>query len=152
MAYQLRQLERDQYPVLVFVHKTRGSLEAEHVIKAPCSLDELMGELMHALDSFTHQNRLDILDEVRNSNQLLRALIRISYIAYWFQEEREAREKMRSEQEKAYQDSLNADRMKAEQKRMEQERLLEEQRHKEQEAAQQEVSVQQIVLSLKGHG
>lgn len=65
LAYELRQLERDRYPVLLFVHKARGALEVEHVIRAPCSLDELMGQLLHILDAFTRQNQLDIADEVR---------------------------------------------------------------------------------------
>lgn len=63
-AYELRQLERDRFPVLLIVHRVKGTVTVEHVIRAPCTLEELMNELVHGLDSFNHQNHLDRIEEV----------------------------------------------------------------------------------------
>jgi hypothetical protein len=98
--------------VIIVVTRVRSATEICNVLSGSnfATVDELMGTLMHTVEMFQSQQRADVREE----------------------EEREARERVKREQDEAYQLSLSADRAKDEAKRMiEQQKKLEELEKKE---------------------
>ncbi|CAL8103451.1 unnamed protein product [Orchesella dallaii] len=114
----IRSLDRDKYPVIIVVSRVRSATEICNVLSGSnfATVDELMGTLMQSVEVFQSQQRADIREE----------------------EERDARERVKREQDEAYQLSLSADRAKDEAKRMiEQQKKMEEQAKKEAEEKEQ---------------
>lgn len=102
----IRSLDRERYPVIIIVSRVRSATEICSVIGGIGTVDELMGNLMHSIELFQTQQKSDVREE----------------------EEREARERVKREQDEAYEASLNADRAKDEAKRaLEQQKINDEQ-------------------------
>ncbi|XP_017881622.1 FAS-associated factor 1 isoform X1 [Ceratina calcarata] len=99
----------DTLPALVIIMRTRSNTEMFTVIHANVGVNELLTNLIHAVEVFQEQRRNDITVE----------------------EERQARERVKQEQDRAYQESLAADRAKEEAKQMMEE--LEKQRKEQAE-------------------
>nr|XP_014353899.1 PREDICTED: FAS-associated factor 1 [Latimeria chalumnae] len=112
VAQTIRTQKTDQFPLFLIIMGKRSSNEVLNVIQGNTTVDELMMRLMAAMEIFTAQQQEDIRDE----------------------DEREAREKVKREQDEAYRISLEADRA----KREAQERELAEQVRLEQIRKEQE--------------
>ncbi|XP_064415862.1 FAS-associated factor 1 [Latimeria chalumnae] len=123
VAQTIRTQKTDQFPLFLIIMGKRSSNEVLNVIQGNTTVDELMMRLMAAMEIFTAQQQEDIRDE----------------------DEREAREKVKREQDEAYRISLEADRA----KREAQERELAEQVRLEQIRKEQEEEREAIRLSLE---
>ncbi|XP_030064048.1 FAS-associated factor 1 isoform X2 [Microcaecilia unicolor] len=123
VAQTIRTQKTDQFPLFLIVMGKRSSNEVLNVIQGNTTVDELMMRLMAAMEIFTAQQQEDIKDE----------------------DEREAREKVKREQDEAYRLSLEADRA----KREAQEREMAEQFRLEQIKKEQEEEREAIRLSLE---
>ena len=84
----LRGLEPDKLPLLLIVTRNRATNEILTVIQGSLNVDELMTQLLHAVELFSEQQRVEMAEE----------------------DERTAREEVKREQDEAYQLSLEADR------------------------------------------
>lgn len=101
----IRGCTNDEFPLLIILGKMTGGVELINLIKGPYLLEEVMHQLMNALDGCQAQKALEAAQD----------------------QARQSREQMLMEQDHAYNESLRADRLKAHQK------LQEEQDAKEQE-------------------
>lgn len=129
-ALALRNIDVDTLPVLVIIMRSRSNTEIFTTVHGNVGVNELLTNLLHAVDVFQEKRRADI----------------------WVEGERQAREKVKQEQDRAYQESLAADRAKEEAKQMQEEL---EKRKKEQvenerlaEEARKEAHRQAIESSL----
>ncbi|XP_013397035.1 FAS-associated factor 1 [Lingula anatina] len=120
-AQTVRDFKTDNLPLLLLITRTRSTNEVVNVIQGIASLDELMTNLINAVDVFTEQQRADVLEE----------------------EERDARERVKFEQDKAYEESLAADRAKEESKRLEQEKRFQEETEKEKKKLEERLQREQ---------
>lgn len=84
----LRNFEVDKLPLLLIVTRSRATNEVLAMIPGSLNVDEMMTQLLHAVEMFSEQQRVEIAEE----------------------EERSARETVKREQDEAYQLSLEADR------------------------------------------
>ncbi|XP_051869130.1 FAS-associated factor 1 [Pristis pectinata] len=123
VAQTIRTYKTDQFPLLLIIMGKRSSNEVLNVIQGNTTVDDLMMRLMNAMEIFAAQQQEDIRDE----------------------DEREAREKVKREQDEAYRVSLEADRA----KREAQEREIAEQVRQEQIRKEQEEEREAIRLSLE---
>ncbi|GCC33758.1 FAS-associated factor 1 [Chiloscyllium punctatum] len=123
VAQTIRTYKTDQFPLLLIIMGKRSSNEVLNVIQGNTTVDDLMMRLMNAMEIFTAQQQEDIRDE----------------------DEREARERVKREQDEAYRVSLEADRA----KREAQEREMAEQERQEQIKKEQEEEREAIRLSLE---
>ncbi|XP_062920403.1 FAS-associated factor 1 isoform X1 [Mobula hypostoma] len=123
VAQTIRTYKTDQFPLLLIIMGKRSSNEVLNVIQGNTTVDDLMMRLMNATEIFAAQQQEDIRDE----------------------DEREAREKVKREQDEAYRVSLEADRA----KREAQEREIAEQVRQEQIRKEQEEEREAIRLSLE---
>jgi hypothetical protein len=121
--------ESDQLPILLIIVKSRSGLDVFSVLQGHISTDELMVNLLTAVEAFQHTKELEMREEA----------------------ERLERQRMKDEQDAAYRASLAADKLKAEQRaieeRQEQERLLEKERRaqkKLQENAKHEAYLKEL--------
>lgn len=115
-ALAMKNIDVDTLPVLVIIMRTRSNTEIFTIVHGNVGVNELLTNLIHAVDVFQEQRRTDIEVE----------------------EEREARERVKQEQDEAYQESLAADKAKEEAKQMQEEL---EKRQKE-EAENERLAVQ----------
>ncbi|KAG7201589.1 hypothetical protein KM043_004333 [Ampulex compressa] len=129
-ALAMRSIDVDTLPVLVIIMRSRSNTEIFTTVHGNVGVNELLTNLIHAVDVFQEQRRADIGVE----------------------EERQARERVKQEQDRAYQESLAADRAKEEAKQIQEEL---EKRKKEQaenerlaEEARKEAHRQAVELSL----
>ncbi|XP_015178994.1 PREDICTED: FAS-associated factor 1 isoform X1 [Polistes dominula] len=129
-ALTVRNIDVDTLPALMIIMRSRSNTEIFTIVHGNVGVNELLTNLIQAVDVFQEQRRTDIGVE----------------------EERQAREKVKQEQDKAYQESLAADRAKEEAKQMQEEI---EKRRKEQaenerlaEEARKEAHRQAIESSL----
>ncbi|XP_067846337.1 FAS-associated factor 1 [Heptranchias perlo] len=123
VAQTIRTYKTDQFPLLLIIMGKRSSNEVLNVIQGNTTVDDLMMRLMNAMEIFAAQQQEDIRDE----------------------DEREARERVKREQDEAYRVSLEADRA----KREAQEREIAEQVRQEQLRKEQEEEREAIRLSLE---
>ncbi|CAK9830976.1 FAS-associated factor 1 [Anthophora retusa] len=105
----MENIDVDTLPALVIIMRTRSNTEMFTIIHANVGVNELLTNLIHVVEVFQEQRRTDIGVE----------------------EERQARERVKQEQDRAYQESLAADRAKEEAKQMQEE--LEKQRKEQAE-------------------
>ncbi|XP_015912489.1 FAS-associated factor 1 [Parasteatoda tepidariorum] len=96
-ANTVKNLALDSLPALLIISKVRSSPEVLTVIPGNVGLDDLMTRLIHAVEVFNSEVQSEIFEE----------------------EAREAREKVKREQDAAYEASLLADRAKEEARRQE---------------------------------
>lgn len=129
-ALTVRNIDVDTLPALMIIMRSRSNTEIFTIVHGNVGVNELLTNLILAIDVFQGQRRTDIGVE----------------------EERQAREQVKQEQDKAYQESLAADRAKEEAKQMQEEI---EKRQKEQaenerlaEEARKEAHRQAIESSL----
>ncbi|KAK3091347.1 hypothetical protein FSP39_019169 [Pinctada imbricata] len=128
VAGQIRGHRPDQLPMMMIISRSRATNEVVDMISGSLSLDEVMMRLIHDSESFQEQQKADIQDE----------------------EERDARERIRREQEEAFQESLAADKRKAEeQKRLQEEeiRKQKEEESKRQEEEQRKMAIQEVAAT-----
>uniref|UniRef100_V9KLB1 Fas (TNFRSF6) associated factor 1 n=4 Tax=Callorhinchus milii TaxID=7868 RepID=V9KLB1_CALMI len=123
VAQTIRTYTTDQFPLLLIIMGKRSSNEVLNVIQGNTTVDDLMMRLINAMEIFAAQQQEDIRDE----------------------DEREAREKVKQEQDEAYRLSLEADRA----KREAQEKEIAEQVRQEQLQKEQEEEREAIRLSLE---
>ena len=91
----LSSVQVDRLPLLLIVTRSRATNEVLAMIPGSLNVDEMMTQLLHAVEMFGEQQRVEIAEE----------------------DERAARESVKREQDEAYQLSLQADRAKEELKR-----------------------------------
>lgn len=84
----LRNFVVDKLPLLLIATRSRSSNEILTIVQGSVNVDEMMTQLLHSVEMFSEQQRIDIVEE----------------------DEREAREQVKREQDEAYQASLQADR------------------------------------------
>ncbi|XP_034939481.1 FAS-associated factor 1 isoform X2 [Chelonus insularis] len=126
----IRNIDIDTLPVLIIFMRSKSTTEIFTVVHGNIGVNELLTNLIHAVDVFQEQKRVDMDAE----------------------EERKARERVKQEQDRAYQESLAADRAKEEAKLVQQE--LERQQKEQAEndrlarEAKKEAHRQAIELSL----
>ncbi|XP_015118560.1 FAS-associated factor 1 [Diachasma alloeum] len=94
----VRNIDIDTLPVLMILMRSRSTTEIFTIVNGNVGVNELLINLIHAVDVFQEQKNADIGAE----------------------EERQARERVKQEQDKAYQESLAADRAKEEAKQLQQ--------------------------------
>lgn len=92
-------IDVDTLPVLMIIMRSRSNTEIFTIVHGNVGVNELLTNLVQAVDIFQEQRRADIGVE----------------------EERQARERVKEEQDRAYQESLAADRAKEEAKQMQEE-------------------------------
>ncbi|KAL6264814.1 hypothetical protein P5V15_004909 [Pogonomyrmex californicus] len=92
-------IDVDTLPVLMIIMRSRSNTEIFTIVDGNVGVNELLTNLVQAVDVFQEQRRADIGVE----------------------EERQARERVKQEQDRAYQESLAADRAKEEAKQMQEE-------------------------------
>lgn len=92
----VRNIDVDTLPVLMIIMRSRSNTEIFTIVHGNVGVNELLTNLIQAVDVFQEQRRADIGVE----------------------EERQARERVKQEQDLAYQESLAADRAKEEAKQM----------------------------------
>ncbi|XP_076635761.1 fas associated factor casp isoform X2 [Colletes latitarsis] len=129
----MKNIDIDTLPVLVIIMRTRSNTEIFTTVHGNVGVNELLTNLIHAVDVFQLQRRADIGVE----------------------EERQARERVKQEQDRAYQESLAADRAKEkakEQKKVEEElekrKKLEAENERLAEEARKEAHRQAVESSL----
>lgn len=84
----LRHYDVEKLPLLLIVTRSRATNEVLAMIPGSLNVDEMMTQLLHAVEMFSEQQRIEIAEE----------------------DERSARETVKREQDEAYQLSLQADR------------------------------------------
>ncbi|XP_071557811.1 FAS-associated factor 1 isoform X2 [Temnothorax nylanderi] len=92
-------IDVDTLPILMIIMRSRSNTEIFTIVHGNVGVNELLTNLVQAVDVFQEQRRADIGVE----------------------EERQARERVKQEQDRAYQESLAADRAKEEAKQMQEE-------------------------------
>nr|XP_012222089.1 PREDICTED: FAS-associated factor 1 isoform X2 [Linepithema humile] len=92
-------IDVDTLPVLMIIMRSRSNTEIFTIVHGNVGVNELLTNLVQAVDVFQEQRRADISVE----------------------EERQARERVKQEQDRAYQESLAVDRAKDEAKQMQEE-------------------------------
>ncbi|EGI70162.1 PREDICTED: FAS-associated factor 1 isoform X1 [Acromyrmex echinatior] len=92
-------IDVDTLPVLMIIMRSRSNTEIFTIVHGNVGVNELLTNLVQAVDVFQEQRRADIGVE----------------------EERQARERVKQEQDRAYQESLAADRAKEEAKQIQEE-------------------------------
>ncbi|XP_029157021.1 FAS-associated factor 1 isoform X1 [Nylanderia fulva] len=92
-------IDVDTLPVLMIIMRSRSNTEIFTIVHGNVGVNELLTNLVQAVDIFQEQRRADIGVE----------------------EERQARERVKQEQDRAYQESLAVDRAKEEAKQMQEE-------------------------------
>ena len=125
-ALAMKNIDVDTLPVLVIIMRTRSNTEIFTTVHGNVGVNELLTNLIHAVDVFQEQRRTDIGVE----------------------EERQAREKVKQEQDRAYQESLAADRAKEYAKYMQEELEKKKQEQEENEKARKEAHRQAVESSL----
>ncbi|XP_043279673.1 FAS-associated factor 1 [Venturia canescens] len=95
-AAAIQNIDVDTLPVLMIIMRSRSITEIFTIVHGNVGVNELLTNLIQAVDVFQDQRRADIGVE----------------------EERQARERVKQEQDRAYQESLAADRAKEEAKQM----------------------------------
>ncbi|XP_012260990.2 FAS-associated factor 1 [Athalia rosae] len=95
-AMTVRNIDVDTLPVLMIIMRSRSNTEVFALVHGNVGVNELLTNLIQAVDVFQEQRRADIGVE----------------------EERQARERVKHEQDMAYQESLATDRAKEEAKQM----------------------------------
>ncbi|XP_033103546.1 FAS-associated factor 1-like [Anneissia japonica] len=126
-ASAVRNIQDDQFPIILIVMKTRSNAEVFSVSQGNTSLDEMMTALVHSVDVFNHQRSVFMAED----------------------SERLAAEQLRLEQDAAYQASLIADRAKAEEKERTEREEREKQEREDQERREKEQNDEAIRLSLE---
>ncbi|BFZ17016.1 hypothetical protein BsWGS_20055 [Bradybaena similaris] len=123
----------DHLPSLLLISRSKSSNEVVDAIQGHTTLDEMMTRLIHAVEVFQGQKELELNEG----------------------KEREARERIKQEQDMAYEESLAADRKKAEaqkleddKRREEMERLIEEQRKVENQKQEEKLIKEAISKSI----
>ncbi|XP_066592439.1 FAS-associated factor 1 [Prorops nasuta] len=106
----VRAIDVDRFPALMIIMRSRSSTEVYDIVYGNIGVNELLTNLIQAVDAFQERRRADID----------------------FEEERQARERVKQEQDRAYQESLAADRAKEEAKQMQEE--MEKRKKKEAES------------------
>ncbi|XP_024936165.1 FAS-associated factor 1 isoform X2 [Cephus cinctus] len=109
-ALTVRSIDVDTLPVLMIIMRSRSNTEIFTIVHGNVGVNELLTNLIQAVDVFQEQRRADI----------------------GFEEERQARERVKQEQDRAYQESLAADRAKEEAKQIQE--LIERQRKEQAES------------------
>ena len=109
-AATIRSIDVDTLPVLMILMRSRSVTEIFTIVHGNVGVNELLTNLIQAVDVFQEQRRADITVE----------------------EERHARERVKQEQDRAYQESLAVDRAKEEAKQLQEQ--LERQRREEAES------------------
>lgn len=94
----VRNIDVDTLPVLMILMRSRSTTEIFTIVNGNVGVNELLINLIHAVDVFQEQKNADIGAE----------------------EERQARERVKQEQDRAYQESLAVDRAKEEAKQLQQ--------------------------------
>ncbi|XP_014295657.1 FAS-associated factor 1 [Microplitis demolitor] len=126
----VRNINIDTLPVLIILMRSRSTTEIFTIVHGNVGVNELLTNLIHAVDVFQEQKRVDVEAE----------------------EERQARERVKQEQDQAYQESLAADRAKEEAKQIQQQleqRIKEQAEHKRlAHEAKKEAHRQAVRLSL----
>ena len=112
-AQRIDEMDSDEFPVLLILTRTRGTLELMDIIQGKSTLNEALMSLIHSHESFDQQRRRDAEEETV----------------------REQREQLKRQQEDEYHRSLAADLEKERQKQDDQRKQKEEQ--DEQEKKQQ---------------
>lgn len=64
-ANQIRCFKTDNMPLLLIISRNRSTNEVVDVLAGNKTLDELVPQLMHCVEVFQQQQRLDIAEEVR---------------------------------------------------------------------------------------
>ncbi|XP_058789619.1 FAS-associated factor 1 [Phymastichus coffea] len=95
-AMTVRNIEVDTMPVLMIIMRSRSNTDVFTIIHGNVGVNELLTNLIEAVDVFQEQKQSDIE----------------------FEDERQARERVKEEQDQAYQESLAADRAKEEAKQL----------------------------------
>ncbi|CAG5134193.1 unnamed protein product [Candidula unifasciata] len=123
----------EHLPSLLIISRSKSSNEVVDAIQGHTTLDEMMTRLIHAVEVFQGQKELEVNEG----------------------KEREARERIKQEQDMAYEESLAADRKKAEaqkleddKRREEMDRLIEEQRKVENQKQEQKLIKEAISKSI----
>ncbi|XP_011137643.1 FAS-associated factor 1 isoform X2 [Harpegnathos saltator] len=123
-------IDVDTLPALMIIMRSRSNTEIFTIVHGNVGVNELLTNLVQAVDVFQEQRRADIGVE----------------------EERQARERVKQEQDRAYQESLAADRAKEEAKQMQEqlEKKMKEQAENERlaEKARKEAHRQAVESSL----
>jgi len=128
-ADTLRSIDQEKLPVLLIIIRNRSNTEIYSVIHGTVSVDELLTNLIQAVDVFNEQMSLEMREE----------------------EEREAREIVKREQDEAYRASLEIDRAKAEAKKVEQEKVERLQREQEAQIKEQQQQQEQAEAQKEAH-
>jgi hypothetical protein len=110
-------MDKDSYPLLLVLIRSRGSLELITVIEGKSTPSEVLLNLIQSHDSFEQQQQRDAEDEIM----------------------REKREDLKKQQENEYHQSLQADLAK------EQARLDDERKQKEEQTANERLKQQRLV-------
>ncbi|XP_011503570.1 PREDICTED: FAS-associated factor 1 [Ceratosolen solmsi marchali] len=95
-AVTIKNIEVDTMPVLMIIMKSRSNTDVFTIIHGNVGVNELLSNLIEAVDVFQEQRQNDIE----------------------FEDERQARERVKEEQDQAYQESLAADKAKEEAKQL----------------------------------
>ncbi|XP_076220942.1 fas associated factor casp isoform X2 [Nomia melanderi] len=125
-ALAMKNIDVDTLPVLVIIMRIRSNTEIFTTVHGNVGVSELLTNLIHAVDVFQEYRIADIGVE----------------------EERQARERVKQEQDRAYQESLDADRAKEKAKELEKRRKEEAENERLAEEARKEAYRQTIESSL----
>ncbi|XP_077981090.1 FAS-associated factor 1-like [Glandiceps talaboti] len=130
-ASTVRSFRTDQFPLFLVIMKVRSNTEVFKVLQGNTSLDELMTNLINAVDVFTEHQQSEMREET----------------------EREERELMKKEQDEAYQASLAIDSAKEEKRKAEEEQqrmkeLVEREQKEREDREKQEVEEQKEAIRL----
>ncbi|XP_071953083.1 FAS-associated factor 1-like [Antedon mediterranea] len=126
-ASTVRNIQDDQFPIILIVMKSRSNAEVFSISQGNTSLDEMMTALIHSVDVFNHQRSVSMAED----------------------SERFEAERLRQEQDAAYQESLIADRAKAEEKERTEREEREKQQREDRERKEREQNEEAMRLSLE---
>lgn len=121
-SLQIRNTPVNQLPAIMIIRKQRSSCEVSDIIHGSIATDELYIHLMMNSDTYNDQLKIEIREE----------------------NERTARELVKTEQDAAYRESLEADRAKEEAKQQKQHMVATERRRLESERAESEAKRESI--------
>ncbi|CAF3753966.1 unnamed protein product [Adineta steineri] len=120
-AQRIYGMEKDSFPLLLIVIRSRGSLELINLIEGKSTPSEVLLQLIQSHDTFEQQRQRDADDEIM----------------------REKRENLKKEQEDEYHQSLRADLAK-EQARLDDERRQKEEQNTSEKLKQERLREQQV--------
>ncbi|CAF0781385.1 unnamed protein product [Adineta steineri] len=120
-AQRIYGMEKDSFPLLLIVIRSRGSLELINLIEGKSTPSEVLLQLIQSHDTFEQQRQRDADDEIM----------------------REKRENLKKEQEDEYHQSLRADLAK-EQARLDDERRQKEEQNASEKLKQERLREQQV--------